>query len=155
MCVCVCVRERDVSPSTVLLWTRVVPILRVWPPNFFKFTTAVFRTSLVAQMVKKPPAMQETQVHPWVGKIPWRRKWHPVQYSCLENSMDRGARQTTIHGVAESDTTEQLALSLFHFSPPLMRCWRWQMIVLKSRYCAKYKAATRSFPTLKVQTCSM
>ena len=26
---------------------------------------------------------------PWVRKIPWRRKWYPVQYSCLENPMDR------------------------------------------------------------------
>ena len=28
---------------------------------------------------------------PQVGKIPWRRKWQPTQYSCLENSMDGGA----------------------------------------------------------------
>ena len=28
--------------------------------------------------------------HPWIGKVPWRRG-HPLQYSCLENSMDRGA----------------------------------------------------------------
>ena len=27
----------------------------------------------------------------WVRKILWRRKWHPLRYSCLENSMDRGA----------------------------------------------------------------
>ena len=33
VCVCVCVCVCDMSPSTVLLWTRVVPILRVWPPN--------------------------------------------------------------------------------------------------------------------------
>ena len=33
--------------------------------------------SLVAQMVKCLPAMQETWIRsdPWVGKIPWRRKW--------------------------------------------------------------------------------
>ena len=30
--------------------------------------------SLVAQMVKKPPAMQEN----WVGKIPWKRAWLPT-----------------------------------------------------------------------------
>ena len=32
-----------------------------------------------------------------------------LEYSCLESSMDRRARQTPVHGVAESDMTEQLA----------------------------------------------
>ena len=36
------------------------------------------RASLVAQMVKNPPAVQETWFHPWFGKIPWRRKWQPT-----------------------------------------------------------------------------
>ena len=41
--------------------------------------------------------------HPWVGKISWRRAWHltPV---FLENPMDRGAWQTTVHRVAKSRT---------------------------------------------------
>ena len=34
--------------------------------------------SLVAQVVKRLPTMQETQFDPWVGKIPWRRKWQPT-----------------------------------------------------------------------------
>ena len=33
---------------------------------------------LVAQMVKILPAMQDTQVDPWVRKIPWRREWQPT-----------------------------------------------------------------------------
>ena len=41
---------------------------------------------------------------PWVGKIPWRRKWQPNQYSCLENSMDRGTWWATVHVVAKSQT---------------------------------------------------
>ena len=36
----------------------------------------------MAQVVKNPPAMQETQktqvFDPWVRKIPWRRKWQPT-----------------------------------------------------------------------------
>ena len=36
------------------------------------------RASLVAQMVKNLPAMQETGVWSLVGKIPWRTEWHPT-----------------------------------------------------------------------------
>ena len=38
----------------------------------------VIGASLAAQLVKNLPAMQETQVDPWVRKIPWRRKWQPT-----------------------------------------------------------------------------
>ena len=34
---------------------------------------------------------------------------NPCQYSCQENLMDRGARQATVHKVAESQTTEVTA----------------------------------------------
>ena len=41
---------------------------------------------------------------PQVKKIPWRRKWQPLQYSRLENPMDRGASWTTVHGVILGST---------------------------------------------------
>ena len=37
---------------------------------------------------------------PWVGKIPWRRAWQPTPVFFLENPMDRGAWQATVHGFA-------------------------------------------------------
>ena len=33
---------------------------------------------------------------PWVRKIPWRSKWQPFQYSCMENSVDKGAQWATV-----------------------------------------------------------
>ena len=42
--------------------------------------------------------------HLRVWKIPWRRAWQPLQNSCLENPMDRGAWWATVHGVAKSRT---------------------------------------------------
>ena len=41
---------------------------------------------------------------PWVGNIPGGGRGNPLQYSCLQNPMDRGARQTTVHRVTTSQT---------------------------------------------------
>ena len=57
-------------------------------------------------MIKNLPAIQETSVDPWVGKIPGEGNGNPLQYSCLENPMDRGAWWAIVHGVAESDTAK-------------------------------------------------
>ena len=42
--------------------------------------------SLVAQMVKNPPAMWEHGFDPWVGKIAWRRAWQPTPVFLLGES---------------------------------------------------------------------
>ena len=67
--------------------------------------------SLVAQTVKNLTAMQEIQVQSLGWEDPLE-KWI-FQYSCLENSMDRGDWQAKVRGVTESDTTELLTLT-FH-----------------------------------------
>ena len=41
---------------------------------------------------------------PGLGRSPGEGNGNPLQYSCLENSMDRGAWQATFHGVASSWT---------------------------------------------------
>ena len=48
---------------------------------------------------------------PGLGRSPGERNGNPLQYSCLENPMDRGAWWATVHGVAKSQTQ----LSHFHF----------------------------------------
>ena len=63
------------------------------------------RASLVAQMVKNPPAMWETGLDPWVGKIPWRREWLPTAVFLPRESPwteDPGGLQSM--GVAKSGT---------------------------------------------------
>ena len=42
---------------------------------------------------------------PGLGRVPGEGNGNPLQYSCLENPMDRGAWWATVHGVTESDTT--------------------------------------------------
>ena len=58
----------------------------------------------------------------WVRKIPWRRAWQPSQDSCLENPMDRGAWQATVHRIAKS----RAWLKWLHVqSKHKCRVWDW------------------------------
>ena len=50
---------------------------------------------------------------PRLGRSPGERKGYPLQYSCLEDSTDRGTWQSKVHGVAKSQgMTERLTLSI-------------------------------------------
>ena len=61
-------------------------------------------------MVKNLPAnvgdIRDMGSIPRSGRSPERGNGNPLQYSCLENPMDRGAWRATIHRVTESDMTE-------------------------------------------------
>ena len=49
---------------------------------------------------------------PVLGRYPEGGSSNPLQYSCLENPVDRGTWQATVHGVEKSDTTKRLISSL-------------------------------------------
>ena len=51
---------------------------------------------------------------PGWGRCPEERNGYPLQYSCLENPMEGGAWQATVHGVAKSQTQQkQLSISAY------------------------------------------
>ena len=60
------------------------------------------------EVVKNPLAdsgdAEDTSSIPESGKSPGGKHGNPLQYSCLENSMDRGAWWITVHGVIKSST---------------------------------------------------
>ena len=62
--------------------------------------------SQVALMVKNLPANPEdardADSIPGLGRSPGGENGNPLQYSCLENPMDRGAQQAAVHGVVKS-----------------------------------------------------
>ena len=50
-----------------------------------------------------------------LGRSPGGGHGHPLQYSCLENPVDRGAWQAAVHGVAKSQTRLNDFTFTFHF----------------------------------------
>ena len=59
----------------------------------------------MAQTVKNVPANAgDAGLIPESGRSPGGGNGNPLQYSCLENPMDRGAWGATVHGVAKSRT---------------------------------------------------
>ena len=60
----------------------------------------------MALVVKNQPASavekRDAVLIPGLGRSPGEGNGNPLQYSCLDNSMDRGAWWAAIHGVAKS-----------------------------------------------------
>ena len=85
--------------------------LQSFPGLSLSHSLSYFRASLVAQLVKKKKKKKKTACNagnsgsiPGLGRSPGGGHANPLQYSCLENLMDRGAWRTTVHGVTKSQT---------------------------------------------------
>ena len=78
--------------------------------NAFLFAESLpsHRAFLGAQIVKNLPVNAEDtgdlSLIPGLGKSPGEGNDKPLQYSCLDNSMDRGAWWAIVHGVTKSQT---------------------------------------------------
>ena len=92
-----------------LLFKSSPPPLRKIPCSFSIFSKSfahkyiAFWISLVAG---KEPVYNagDSGLIPGSGRCPGEGNGYPLQYSCLENSIDRGAWWCTVHGVAKSQT---------------------------------------------------
>ena len=84
--------------------------MTILPKAIFRFNviSKVPRASQVALLVKKLPAnggdIRDAALIPGSGRSPGERHGNPLQYSCLENPMDRGAWWATVHRVPKSWT---------------------------------------------------
>ena len=80
-------------------------------------------------VVKNPLAnagdLRDTGSIPGLGRLPGLSHGNPLQYSCLENSMNRGAWWVTVHRVTKSQT--RLSNYHFHFQ---MLSWTSEVALL-------------------------
>ena len=83
--------------------------------NILRSDFDIWRSSLVAQMVKNLPEMQESWLQSGLGRSPGEGNGYPLQYSYLENSMEIGALAGySPWGRKESDMTEWLHFHFLH-----------------------------------------
>ena len=64
--------------------------------------------------------------HPWVGKIPWRRKWQATPVLLLGKSMDRGAWQAAICGITR--VRKQWHVGSSFLTADLIVHWEWAVL---------------------------
>ena len=68
---------------------------------------------------------------PGSGRSPGEGNGNPLQYSCLENPMDRGAWRAIVHGVAKSRTWLSDFTSLHYFSLSCSKCY-WKPTICRA-----------------------
>ena len=98
------------SEEHVTKWDSILGLLLIllgmWSLLYSKIVVWASQVTLV---VKNPSAnagdRRDAGSIPGSGRSPGGGHGNPLQYSCLENPMDRGEGRATVHGVAESNRT--------------------------------------------------
>ena len=94
------------SPAGLLLDVGIHSFTRIVPSFILNIDTKIRKCFSGDPVVQNPPATAGGigDVGPILGsgRFPEVGNGNPLQYSCLENPMDRGAWQTTVHGVAKT-----------------------------------------------------
>ena len=101
-----------VGPTSLSFFKILLPFFLIVSSQFFArlwctkfFIIWFYCSSLVAQMVKNLPVNAgDAASISSLGRSPGEGYGHPLQYSCLENPMDRGAWWAAVHGVTKCQT---------------------------------------------------
>ena len=90
---------------------------RIFTASVNTFRVTHRRGGSTSQVVGGSDGKESAWFHPWVGKIPWRRKWQPTPvFSPGESHGQRSLAGYGSWGPKESDTAEWLALSARTYS---------------------------------------
>ena len=99
-----------VSSPHVLMWSSLYVCVCVLTASSYKDTGHIGLGFPGGSVVRNPPAnARDVTSISGSGRSPGVANGNPLQYSCLENSLERGAWQATVHGVEKSQTQLSMA----------------------------------------------
>ena len=94
----------------VRIWHLISPVSEFrmsdsWPLFYFKMLLALLIVALVVKnLAANAGDLRDVGLIPVLGRSPGEGQGNPLQYSCLENPMDRGVWWATVHRVTKSQT---------------------------------------------------
>ena len=126
-----CIHDKETAPSNVIM-VPFLPKLRA------------SRGFLGSSMVKDLPAnagdARDISSIPVLKRCPGEENGNPLQYSCLKNSMDRGAWQAAVHGVTK---LHDCATNFHFFTSPLWLSFLIWEVGMRVALTSKFASMTK------------